>query len=333
MTTLSRESNVIHIVLDEVSSALFSHMLTQNSSYSKLLDGFTYFPEAVTNYAYTEASLSSMLSTTMYRNDIDFTEYLDQAIDNSAFLERLTHAGFRINLHTIPLLCNRVENYDCIAIPAGTRQAETLRLFDLSLFQTLPIVGKAYIFGKGFDVLRPTLLLQGRHETSRYSMASLLFEQYVEQLTVADVPPAYILFHSLLTHGPQFLDADCKMLLSPVDPNLESRSAELECAMGLLFSLLEKLKTLQIYDNSFVLITADHGSNAIEGIHGEANLIEGVSRDHVAISEGLFLLKPIKARGKLVWSDAKVSPLDVPGTILAALELPPVDGSTDVFSL
>lgn len=330
--TFSERGNVLHIVLDELQSTVLKSYLEDQESLEASFDGFTLFEDAVANYSSTLVSIPSMLSGSLYWNDADVYDYAGEAIDNSVFLMSLRERGFSLDLHTIPELCNRITDVACTAIPSGTHLSTALLFMDLSLFRSVPTAVKPLLVKETTWLISGTILKDG-HASSRYGLAPSLFKKFVDGVVVEDVPPSYKFFHSLITHSPQVLDPNCRMKVEIDDASLESRKAELQCALRHISSLLEKLKSLGVYDQTLILISSDHGSNLVAGLSSYVSNGRKISPLHRARAMAPLLVKPIDSRGGVKVSSAQVSMLDVPNTVLEALAIPAIDVGTDVFSV
>lgn len=330
--TLSKQANVIHIVLDELQTSVLKSYFAQREVLEEPFDGFTLFTDAVANYSSTLVSIPSMLSGSYYRNDSDVYRYAGKAIDHSPFLLSLKESGFTLDLQTIPELCSRISVYPCSSIPPGTHFSTALLLLDLSLFKSAPTAVKPLLLD-GTSWLISDTLLNNMHESSRYGLAHALFEEFVAGLRVEDVAPSYKFFHSVITHSPQVYDQDCQIKEKVASSSLASRQAEVTCAFRHVASLLAKLKSLEIYDQTLILISSDHGSNLVDGISPEISAGDTIPALHIARAMAPLMVKPFASSGAMKISTAQVSMHDIPNTVLVALGMPTIDSGADVFSI
>jgi hypothetical protein len=77
----------------------------------------------------------------------------------------------------------------------------------------------------------------------------------------------YTFVHLLTTHSPYVLEPDCSYNISGWDISRTSRDGSYQCALQLISQFVETLKKLNRYDNSLVVIQADHGNGVF--INGE----------------------------------------------------------------
>ena len=324
----STDRNVLHIVLDELQSTIFSDLLASNSELRQQFDGFTFYENTSAVFPTTIVSIPQLVSGIVYRNDRNKFDYLDDMRDSNPFRTGLDNAGFRSDYHTI--FCGRLSP-NCIPVAEGLDAGNVAnRLVDMSLFRSVPDIVKGNIYNdERWFVTR--FMSEGSYSESTTGIGHLYFEEFKKRIEVADVPRTYKFYHSLLTHSPFLLDADCK-LRSDTDENLfadERFRAEALCGLGHVTDIMERLRQLGAYDNTMIILSSDHGSyygtSARDG-QGELNY-----RQTTAMST--LVIKPFDSRGILATSSAPVSLLDIPNTVLSALGTDLVPEGMDILSL
>ena len=108
----------------------------------------------------------------------------------------------------------------------------------------------------------------------------------------------------------------------------DSYRAQARCALVVVQELLDRLRTLDIYDSSVIVLTSDHGWGVVRedqpfrGIRSPAGNL-----DLVALSAmPLLAIKPADRTGPLEPSHAQTAITDIPATIVDLVGLPNVFG-------
>ena len=113
---------------------------------------------------------------------------------------------------------------------------------------------------------------------------------------------AFKIYHFHGSHEPYHMDANGNMIKNSTTPLEQTRGNFRHLA-----AFFQRLKELQIYDRSTIVVTADHGY--------AVNDYTGIQK---ATRVGLFY-KPAGARGKLKRSSAPVTTADIPATVLKSM--------------
>jgi hypothetical protein len=332
---LSRARNVIHIVLDGFLSAVFGEALEkERATFDRDFSGFVFFADHLGAFPTTRGSMPAMLTGMTYRNEMPFDEFLREIDDNSIF-NVLGRQGYRINsatfhptehpnvsqpgrddavLYTIPTPYGSYRDY--VEFAAAT-------LLDLSLFRHVPHVFKGQVYNS------ETWLFQSRYserEGARRARASnhaAFLDEFTSKLRTTGERPVYTFVHVAIPHPPIVTGADCSFI--GVRRTTRSHYAmQARCGLLVVQHLLDRLRTLGVYDQSAIVLTADHGW----GVLGDDHPLRGVrspagNLERVAVSAmPLLAIKPAGSVGPLRISQAPTSITDIPATILDLAGLP-----------
>ena len=91
-----------------------------------------------------------------------------------------------------------------------------------------------------------------------------LFKKFVGDISVSDSSnPRYKFFHSMVTHAPPDLDADCG-IVNEDQPSGVTEAEFVKCGLGQFADLLKKLKKLEIYYKTMIILPSDHGDYWID---------------------------------------------------------------------
>jgi hypothetical protein len=315
----SSRENVLVVLLDGLESDVVDGIFRSEPPIKDAFDGFRFYPDTAGVAPTTFLSLPAIHSGTVYAPPAVPGEYFSDAIVRRSFMNRFAKAGYDTTL------INPVEGVCPAHVAACTAAAsllrapwselkrESLQLLDLSLFRVSPALLKRRIYNEGH------WLTSGRMdappEIEQVMDGNRLLAEVSERLTVADGAPTLKFLHSLSTHSPYVLSDDCHTYASASLDHLVPQS---RCALLAVASLLERLKAKGVYDNSVILVLADHGVDP--GIYGSDARDERSSRWALlaGAANPVFLLKPRGSRGLLrIERDAVYLP-DV-GAMLCAL--------------
>jgi len=339
LTQFSPEKNVLHVVLDELGSDLFFAALESDRELKRAFDGFTYFGNTLSVYPSTEMSIAALMTGAVYRNEESKTDFLNRLREKNIGVKRLEAIGYEMDSHTTCKLgvLSQCSPANSRILKQNVADIEALKLLDIFIFKSVPDFIKPNIYN------HERWFFLGMHARNSYlkshaGIAHLLFEKYLDQLTVSlDSSPRYQFFHSMVTHTPADLDASCK-ILEHSEQNRLTGIEFVKCGLSHFVALLETLKRLDIYDQTMIVLSSDHGDHW-QGHQFDIKAFEdsGITKRMLTRSSATLAIKPFGSRGPIVVSEAPVSLRDIPATILAAHGLEPesdsIAGVRDVFSV
>ncbi|MGH3442382.1 MAG: sulfatase-like hydrolase/transferase [Nitriliruptorales bacterium] len=315
--------NVYHVVLDEFQTDMFAAALT--GEVERTLDGFLWFPEATTPYGRTHMGMASVFAPHAYAYDEPMPDYVEGAYtDEGSLLDVLRDAGYattgwiesvRVFGRASPFDETFVHRDVAGDVVGWSEQASIVR--STWLYDWLPQTASSRLIPPHqFDQLEGEVLLPDDVP----AVSALSFRAFLNAEGRAPDRGRYVLTHLILPHFPYVLDADCRYVAERTDVMRQTG-----CATRLIGDLLDRLRALDRYDDSLVVIQSDHGSRYdVQG--GELVRMpldvyaEEFSR---ARSRSLLLVKPPgSAHDGLRVSDFAATLEDLGPTIADALGLP-----------
>jgi hypothetical protein len=336
---LSRDRNVIHIVLDGFLSEIFGEFLEkERAAIERDFSGFVYFADHLGAFPTTRGSMPAMLSGIAYRNERPFSEFQQKTIRERSLFTVLARNGFRVHSitfqnreHPPPALPGgEVVRYS-VPTPYSTYEAyvefAAAQLLDVSLFRHVPHAFKADVYN------HDTWLLQSRYtarEAARRVRSSnhvAFFDELTGRLTATAGPPVYAFIHIAVPHPPLALAADCSFT-GRKRMSQAAYTAQARCGVAAIQRLLDRLRALDVYNRSVIMLTADHGwrvprgSHPLRGMTSPAGSLESLALKAMP----LLVIKPADATGPLRISRAPTAITDIPATVLDLVGLP-----NDVF--
>ncbi|MDE2905103.1 MAG: sulfatase-like hydrolase/transferase [Acidobacteriota bacterium] len=348
---LSRTRNLIHIVLDMFPAHAFAGIAAADRpAFDDDWSGFTFFGNHLGAFPTTKASMPAMLSGAAYRNESPFYEFSARRANDSV-LHALGEQGYQLRWVT-PLGGDRpapsLPGLDAsawyrIPSPYGSRRdylaVSAAQLLDLSLFRHAPHDLKAGVYNDGRWLLQPRVAarLEVEAATERAAGDIRFLRELASRVTPAGDAPVYALLHVIAPHPPIVVDADCRYLGEHLPVTAANFDAQARCALSGVQALLDRLRDLDLYDRTAIVLTSDHGLAALasddhplRGIRSPAGPLDRIATD----ATPLLAVKPFGARGPLRTSDAPTAITDLPATLLDLAELPnTLRRGTSVFAL
>ncbi len=315
----SSRENVLVVLLDGLESDVVDGIFRSDPTIKDAFDGFRYYPDTAGVAPTTFLSLPAIHSGTVYAPPAVPGEYFHDAIVRRSFMNRFAKAGYDTTLiNPVEDMCPArvavcTAEANLLRSPWSELKRESLQLLDLSLFRISPTLLKRRIYNDG------QWLTSGRMdvppEIAKVMDGNRLLAEVSERLTVTDGAPTLKFLHSLSTHSPYVLSDDCHTYASK---SLDRLVPQSRCALLAVRSLLERLKAKGVYDNSVILVLADHGVDP--GMYGSDARDQRGSRWALlaGVANPVFLLKPRGSRGVLQKEHDAVYVPDV-GAMLCAL--------------
>lgn len=301
--------NVLHLVLDNFQTDIFKELVTEKQL-QQVFDGFVLLEDNVAASPHTSLAIPAILSGGIYDGSMPASEYYREAMGsglNAALLER----GFEVNL--VPLMSMRdapATRYFEVPTPYASneqlqRMGEGTFLLDVSLFRLLPHELRRWVYREG----------NWRISNLTYNPASgkgfqhrQFLADYIDQIEVRTEVPTYHFVHLWPPHPPFTTTAAGRHAGSVLPNTRENYLNEARPVVMLLADLIARLKDLEIYDDTLIILQSDHGG--------------GFEPDGVANRAlGLFAVKPLSSRGAMRVSSNPTTTADTPATVMGLLGL------------
>jgi len=317
-----QNTNVLHLVLDEFGSKMMSQVLAARPDLEEDFEGFTFYRDAMGLFPTTNVSMHAILTGQIYDYQEPLADQIARELPERGLATLLSADGFDTSLIAKYYLCRRM-GHECRIVPGTSpiQQAynDSLQLLDFGLFRAAPHLIKATFFGSGAELLQSRYALGNEAmRTLSYQAVSFMRQAIAKSSFDSSLPPQYNFYHVALPHLPIVTDSDCNYIGKQAFA-ASTFLIQSECAANITVELLAKLKQIGVYDDTLIVIHADHGSwfdfTKVKDVGENRPSAWDMSR-----SSALLMVKPVKATGSLVYSDAPASLADIRPTILSALE-------------
>ena len=325
---LSRTQNVIHIVLDAFQSDVFHEILKNDPAVVDSLSGFVFFADHAGAFPTTAASIPAMLTGEVYRNREPIELFVQRRTAQQSLFGVLQEHGFdtdavsihgqgllaATNAYTIP---KPYVSYGEYAKFAGWQ------LVDLSLFRHAPHAIKRWIYNdQGWRLqTRFGQADDGATTRRRYHAGNgrAFLNDFVRLVRVNREQPVYKFLHVGIPHQPVVLDASCEF----IGVNRFTRDGFLgqaTCAANLVTRLLDRLRTLGVYDDSVIVLSSDHGIGIPPRDFVDDQPLPFADVPRIAGgARALLAVKTAHAAGPLRISNAPTTITDIPATVMDML--------------
>ena len=313
LLSYSATRNIVHIVLDSFQTDVFRELVAEQEL-EEDLQGFVLFEENIGVAPYTSFSIPAIFSGQIYDGKQLPGRYYRNSIE-AGFHNRLYDQGYTVNL--VPgesMMGSRYTNYyDRHRVYKGSRKEvvylNAARLMDVALFRQSPHWVRRRIYNDNNWLL--TRMVAGSSIFPSLRQKAF-FNDYLEHIFVGDPQPAYHFLHLWPPHPPYVTRSDGSYAGRALPNTRENYRNEARAILKLFMKLLERLKDLNLYDRSLIILQADHGSQI-------SPVIDGKTVDTcVPRVAALLTVKLPGSSGALTVSSAPTSNLDIAATIIEA---------------
>lgn len=274
---MSIDQNFIILLLDALDGGAFTDMVVGNEDYESIFEDFTYYENTTSAYPHTEFNIPFILSGMWYENRTSEDDYFKQVQMESPVYEELEKHGYAIGVYDeyFPIaggVKGRFEN-----VGSFTQKVSSNLIF--ARWQ-IKMTGMKYLpFDlKRFCVVDPTTLewLRRIESSSEAFHGDNLnfYEHLLEEGITCREDKSFKLIHLWGAHSPHVLDKDLNYLEEG-----GTFTQSVEASISLTDIYLNKLKESGVYDNSIIIIMADHGNY-------EYNMAENYQQHPILLIKG-----------------------------------------------
>jgi hypothetical protein len=346
----SKGTNIIVLVVDTLQSDVFQEILEEDSSVASVLDGFTYFKNAVGGFPTTYGAISFILTGQYYENQEPFQHFLKKAfLSDCSVPNALLQHGVRVELFPLAekTMYFSPHTLSNLAPPVGVTTRDVAYLYGLTLFRYAPHFLKSRIHHAREWVVTPKRPAPERaQETTAssppppavnsvsqpdrlfpneaFQFADIRFASDMHRQANSDRDGTLFKFiHRMGAHSPIVLNENLEY--GPRPFNRENYKGFVIATFKWVGVVLDTLKRINAYDNSLIFILGDHGNSQLGlGLrmpHGQpATPSDNDSLENIVVSGiPLILVKPMGSTGPLHARTSPVTLGDVPATIFASL--------------
>ncbi len=297
---VSTEKNIAVFIVDAMDAEYFNTVVEEYPEVEDVFSGFTYYKNTMGLYPTTKASIPQIATGEQYKNETEYQQYIESAWETSALVSQVKRNGFSYGLYSKQcFVSNNVldENTIINAVITKTKPRSYFELaknyYKLILFKYSPNIIKKYFVVEGESFDDNKMLIQDDQDV--YSLDTVKLYEKIRNGGIKLVDGNILrVYHYEGAHAPYRLDENLKLCDST--PVKQTRGA-----LKVVEEYIHCLKENNCYDNSMIVVLADHGS-------------EGLYREHPAL-----LIKNYYENHKLNFSDAPITYADLPATIMSGI--------------
>lgn len=266
--SLARSNNVIVLILDKYGNNTFENAMEENDEFSNVFKDFTYYCNANSKYNYTFPSIPYMLTLSDPDCTITTNEYKRRAWEegqSKKFHDLIAANDYTYNFYTGS---GRACYLDASNLKGSIDNVATIEgvNYKINMGRMLYLFTKTSLYKYAPYIIKPKLEVQsfyfdGIVEFEGINACIESNSAYYQQLcnkglTIDDsMNNAVIITHLSGIHNPIDINENAEK----VD---ESETSLYQAQLGInviLNKYFDELKKLNLYDNSTIIITADHG--------------------------------------------------------------------------
>jgi len=273
---LAKENNIIVFIFDRLDTKIMDDVLDDYPELAYSLSGFTYFQNSVSTYSNTFPSVTNMLTGEEYVAPLSNTQFFELAWQDTVFFDTLREEGFRINvLLDGPSVYSDINQVSDLFDNVRYTDAENIKVNRANTLSTLLGLGtqrsSPYIIKQV-----PTFFL-GLERSIKW-LTDVDSEKVPYYFPFAIFPETDLLFYEKLVNNGLNLNSEHNVFnivhlhaahSVGYNEKLETIKSittdeflvtQTRGAFKIVEEYIKQLKELDIYDNTTIIILADHGT-------------------------------------------------------------------------
>ncbi len=319
--TFSAQSNALVVLMDTMASDVFEQVLESHPDLKAKFDGFTFFPDTVGAAPTTYLSMPAIHSGRTFNNDKPLSEYFDDSVANHSVFSKVAEAGYKsIAVEPIQNICP--QHLTCFSTKQALRNARTeahdssYSILDAVIFRVAPLGLKAAVYNQG------EWLLQKWNQDPRFVQRAIAHDSFMHEMadavTIDSKEPTLKFLHLQTTHPPYIYEDGCKYAGRELPATRENFAEQVKCSLIGFGRVLDKLKALDVYNNTAIILLADHGNYGLTSTRFDGPIDFSTL---VNSANPTFAIKPKASHGILNKSDTQVHIGDLGATLCDLLNV------------
>lgn len=296
MYEAASDENVMIFVLDTYDIDYMNEVLEREPDFLSPLQGFTYFPDTVSQFSRTFPSIPYMLTNELYFYEKPYVEYCDEAYRRCDFWDRVLDNGYELYFYEESSeyvgidLRVKAKNY---AAEGHTIDAEVsakgvfTAMIRIGAYRVLPYAVKDY-FSYTAGTINSLVVERRIWDRQRFYVDDVKVYDGLRKagLTVNADAKAVRFYHFNGAHAPYTMNEKGEA----ADEEKNEKTAQYIGCMNMVYDYLSELQRLGLYENATIIITSDHGENYVtETLEQNTNPIlfikpAGVYEEELAVS-------------------------------------------------
>lgn len=275
INNVSTDKNFFIFLVDSVDSREFSDVVSSNLSYKETFNDFTYYPDTTSGYLFTRDSIPFILSGIWNQEETDFVDYYNDAFNNSKLFKKLNDENYNMNFYEYEIYSNNrnFEKFDNIKLYSDKIDSVSFfkQFTKYILYKYLPYPLKRYskIETASFDSCK----IEDDIDYFKWSNKEAYNNLINNKLEF--VNDKYFQFlHIEGGHVPFDYDEDVNIIENG------TYKQKLTAVLKVISTFINRLKENNAYDNSVIIILADHGEGENTLRQNPILYIKGINEHH-----------------------------------------------------
>ena len=275
INNVSSDKNFFIFLVDSVDSREFAEVVNNNLSYKETFNDFTYYPDTTSGYLFTRDSIPFILSGIWNQEVTDFVDYYNDAFNNSKLFEKLTDENYNMNFYEYEIYSNNrnFEKFENIKLYSDKINSVSFfkQFTKYILYKYLPYPLKKYskIETASFDSCK----IEDDIDYFKWSNKEAYNNLINNKLEF--VNDKYFQFlHIEGGHVPFDYDEDVNIIENG------TYKQKLTAVLKVISTFINRLKENNAYDNSVIIILADHGEGKDTLRQNPILYIKGINEHH-----------------------------------------------------
>ena len=263
---VSKNKNTIVFLLDRMDKKYMDELLKRDPELCEKLSGFTYYKNFTGSYSRTFPSVAYLLSGVKYDYDIPSAEYMKKAMSESNFFGALQAAGYESRLYTdTQYVTGSVESFNGTVKNAKSTEGKAKpmkilsAMLNLSAYRYSPEAMKPYFHIYTDNIAQKYIF--GNKDGSIYTVDDAEFYAAFRKkgITTEDNAGSFVFYHLQGAHDPFTMNEKGEAVTLDYLSYEESMYKQIRGDFKMILSYIKQLKAAGVYDNTTIIITADHG--------------------------------------------------------------------------
>jgi hypothetical protein len=261
--SLSKDKNIVILLLDAFDVQYMDALLEKYPELHESFTDFTYYKNTVEAYTTTRFAVPHILTGKKYKNEEGYNQYIKNAYNNSVILNILHNQRYAIEIYGDSAFVSPEASY-VENLVASNLQPDSFAAFTKLLYQFVSIKyfphslkENVWMYSGDFykikNIVNDDLPLPYKFFDDKAFYHSLKKQRL--SVDMSDNRKRFKYYHFAGSHGPYILNEKLETVpREKTDALLQTRGA-----LKITEEFLEQLKQIGQYDNTFVIIMADHG--------------------------------------------------------------------------
>lgn len=286
---MSKNQNMIILIVDSLDNASFKNEYENDPELREALDGFTYYNNALSGYPFTSRSVPFIFSGKWFENEKPYKDYLADSIVQSPILTELYDRGYATGFYNIIKLdlknqsdYDMFDNFDPIQVKLLSTKTFKY-VFKIGGIKFAPWEIKSRCYNSIGQYATKVVKSETGYDSFWYD--NLYFYNSIKDenpITFSDKNCARII-HLRGSHAPYTLTRNAE--------RSKGETTHQETVGGcctIIKQYIKRLKESGIYDNTAMVILADHGTQIVYPTTDESVvkrfhptlLVKGIGENH-----------------------------------------------------